>query len=613
MGTFKLCQTKNIHVIQIFLDMISSLESFSTELLFEVFEYLSPYELFRSWINLNHRLNTIVYSYPLHLNFRLITRLEFDYICSHLQPKQVISLILSDETISHQVNIFKQYFPFFKQQFIHLQSLTLIQLFDDKIDLPISVKSLEIRKYDIYENFGFNFDQLLEQQAKVLTHLKVDRIGILNYINTQFPALTHLIIDGGFSPDVNYVKWTDQYVNVDASSIFQRIKSPITHLYLFIDQENQNMKINLQQFSHCLTHLTLHFFEDIVVSYQSLEQCLKNLHQLTHLTLQASGKNDLIDGNQWKNFLLKTNISKFNFKFRVSNHHSGSTLLESFRSPFWIKQKHCYVGYNNIEEIQQTCLFTLLRFRSEQICLFTLPRFRSKHIVYPSLYFPYITTAPLDIQQNFLYERIDSLEIDSDKFIIPPIHRFTQVKLLICSGSVLMSVDILRTILDFNQVEVLDVSCIELVSRHELNKLIKHLPRLNSLMMKYNPLFVIPSQIHTLNLEDRSKSISIDNLCHTIKNVKSLAIPIDSEDMMLDIIDQLDHINDFRFMCHHFSQSNYLEFFIEKLCMYWMENNSYRLTMNHFTFRQGEEYQHIQMSIGGPKTDKYSDYHTFPD
>jgi len=52
------------------------------------------------------------------------------------------------------------------------------------------------------------------------------------------------------------------------------------------------------------------------------------------------------------------------------------------------------------------------------------------------------------------------------------------------------------------------------------------------------------------------------------------------------------------------TQGQYVEFFIEKLRIHWLEHNSYRLAMNHFTFRQGEEYQHIQMAIGGPKTEK---------
>ena len=57
------------------------------------------------------------------------------------------------------------------------------------------------------------------------------------------------------------LKGSDQYKNVDITSIFQRLDSSITHLYLFIDRENKNMKINFEQFSHCLTHLTLHFVE----------------------------------------------------------------------------------------------------------------------------------------------------------------------------------------------------------------------------------------------------------------------------------------------------------------------------------------------------------------
>ena len=56
--------------------------------------------------------------------------------------------------------------------------------------------------------------------------------------------------------------------------------------------------------------------------------------------------------------------------------------------------------------------------------------------------------------------------------------------------------------------------------------------------MEYNPLFVIPSQIHTLRLEGDCKSIWIDNLYHTIQNVKPLEIATNSKDMMVDKIDQ---------------------------------------------------------------------------
>ncbi|CAF4423987.1 unnamed protein product [Rotaria sp. Silwood2] len=516
--------------------MISCLESFSTELLFDIFEYLSPYDLFRSFINLTDRFNTIVYSYPLHLNFRSISQLEFNYICCHLQPKQVISIIFSDETILHQVEIFEEYFPLFKHQFIHLQFVTFIEIFSYTIDLPESVKCLELRKYDIYKNIPFDFDKLLIQQAKVLTHLKVDRIGTLNHINVRFPFLTHLTIDGGFIPDEDcYVRFSNKYKNINFTSVFQNFESSITHLYIFIDKENKNMKINLEQFSHCLIHLTLHFVEDV------------------------------------------------------------SILFEPFRSSFWLKEKHCYIGYHNDEENGQTFLYTI-------------PRFRFKDIIYPSSNFPPITTVPSNMEKYLFYEnKIDSLFIDMDKFIIPPIHRFTQVKSLILCGSTFMLLDVLNTIIDFNQIETLDIFPVESLSRHKLDILIKHCPRLNYLIMNYNPLFDIPSQIHTLRLDVDFRSLSINNLWHITQNVKTLEIPINSKDMMLDIIDQFDHIDNFLFSCDYFSEGEYLEFFIKKFRIYWLEDNSYRLAMHHFTYRQGEEYQQIRMSIGGPKTKKYSD------
>ncbi|CAF5155554.1 unnamed protein product, partial [Rotaria sp. Silwood1] len=109
-------------------------------------------------------------------------------------------------------------------------------------------------------------------------------------------------------------------------------------------------------------------------------------------------------------------------------------------------------------------------------------------------------------------------------------------------------------------------------------------------------------------LEDNSGLISTDNLCHTIQKIKNLEIPIRTKDQMLDIIDQFVHIDNFEFICDDFPKDDYLEVFIEKLDLHWLKNNSNRFGMKHFIFRQGEQYQYIQMSIGGPGTKKYSEY-----
>lgn len=335
----------------------------------------------------------------------------------------------------------------------------------------------------------------------------------------------------------------------------------------------------------------IYFHLDIIVSFQLLEQYLINLHEITHLTIQATGEDDLIDGNQWKNFIRKTNIIKFNFRFRIINsNRNESTLLDSFRSLFWLKKMHCYIECHKYKTL------------TEETFLNTIPRFRLP-ITYPSPHFPPITTVPADMEKYLLYQsKIENLSIDMDHFSTYPIHRFTQVISLTLSGSLSISFDVLQTIMDFHQIETLDVADAKSLSRRELNKLIKHCPRLNILIMEYNPLFVVPAQIHTLRLEGDCRLISIDNLWRTIKNVKNLEIPITSKDMMLDIIEQLDHLDNILFICDDFAQGDYFEFFIEKFHFHWMEKQSYRLRTHDVTFRQGEEYQEIQMAFGGPKT-----------
>ncbi len=94
--------------------MNSRLESFSAEVFYEILDCSSPYDIFHGFIDLNHRLNDIIVSYPLQLDFRNISRSKFDFICYYLRPEQVISLIFSDENMAEQVIVFHRYFPHYK-------------------------------------------------------------------------------------------------------------------------------------------------------------------------------------------------------------------------------------------------------------------------------------------------------------------------------------------------------------------------------------------------------------------------------------------------------------------------------------------------------------------
>ncbi|CAF1153053.1 unnamed protein product [Rotaria sordida] len=569
--------------------MNSSFESLSIELLFELFDYLSPFDLFRIFINLNNRLNAIVYSYPLRLDFRSICRSKFDFICRHLQPKQVISLILCDEYIPDRVKLFLNHFPHFKEQFLQLQSITLIEAETITfIDLPASVSSLSIRIYDVDDYYYENYiSKILSQQAKVLTHLKIDSKDLYDLIDIHFPALTYLIISGGYYYDGNYIDVSVSLENIDVHSLIQQWQCFLTHLYLVIDNKIQYSTFNLDRFSHCLTHLTLHFYQGIQISFLCLERCLIKLSQLIKFTCQATGSWDLIDGKRWEQLLLKTQIIRFNFKFTFNLILEISSILEPFRSLFWLEQRHWYVGCYQDETEKGTIIYSI-------------PRFQTRTLKYPSAKFPHMTTAPSIIEQNFFYSsRINYFSFDMNKLITPVDYRFHQVKSLTLSGSSLLSLNILSSIVALQQVQYLDVSNINRLLPNELENLIAHTPRIIRLSMKFDPLFIIPSQIRYLLLDGLGRSISLDRLSYTISSVERLEISMASKQMIIDVIDRFNGLENLDIYFDDGDLDDDCMTICKGVSIDWLIKHTHRLKSYDFTCRYSREfYPSIYLSFG---------------
>ncbi|CAF3964446.1 unnamed protein product [Rotaria sp. Silwood1] len=267
--------------------------------------------------------------------------------------------------------------------FESLSTEPLFEIFDylSPFDLPLSVSSLSIRSFDT-DNYSKTYiNVILSQQTKVLTHLKIDNKDLQYLIDTSFPALTHLIILGGDYYGREYIDVCSPLENIDIHSIIQQWQCFLTHLYLVIDNKIQYSIFNLDRFSHCLTHLALHFYQAIQVSFVCLERCLIKLFQLTKFTCQASGSWDLIDGKQWEQLLLKTQIIRFNFKFTFNQIWEISSILESFRSSFWLEQRHWYVGCYQDETEKGTIIYSI-------------PRFQLRMLKYPSARFPHIPAHP---------------------------------------------------------------------------------------------------------------------------------------------------------------------------------------------------------------------------
>ncbi|CAF1597906.1 unnamed protein product [Rotaria magnacalcarata] len=553
--------------------MKSCLESLSTEILFEICDYLTTFDILRAFIDLNHWLDAVISSYSIRLDFQFVSRSKFDFICRHIHPEQVILLILSEKTIPDQVKLFTKYFPHFEHEFIRLKAIVLMDSTTILSNVPSCVSSLSFKRC------GSSLNKLIietiARQAKCLTHLRVTRSDTFLSVNASFHSLTHLTIR--FCSLAN-LHW-----------FIQRLGSSITHLSIFIETNNQEeenvLPDNFEQLPRCLTHLTLSFAEDINISFDSLERCLIQLHQLTHLIVEATGTLDLLDGARWEKLATRTQIEKFNFRLNFARgttcNCDEKSLLEPFRSPFWLEQKRWFVAYHK------------QKWRHDNyLSIYTVPHFRPHSVQFPPSDYPPLSTAPAEIEQRIFYtSNIDHLFCDVVRLNLLSVHCFTKVNSLTIVGSVLPSFDNLKFIVDFDRVQNLDISGIDFLSANEFHNLVAHAGCLRHLTIKeFDPLLILPRHIYSLTIYRAVQSASINLFCHLLSHVEHLAMTVESKEIMIQLIDRLEHLETFS-CSFSYKLPN-----LDDVSVKWLQQNTRRLKTNNFTCRIGVE--RIYLSIG---------------
>ncbi len=102
-----------------------------------------------------------------------------------------------------------------------------------------------------------------------------------------------------------------------------------------------------------------------------MEQFLPKLPRLKHLELILTGDEDLIDGYRWE--ILTYFFTTFNFKFNINSYFPR---LDSFRTSFWLKEKHWFIASNSNS-------------------IFSIPHFCPSEIFFPGSFF-IDSTAPND-------------------------------------------------------------------------------------------------------------------------------------------------------------------------------------------------------------------------
>ncbi|CAF1367430.1 unnamed protein product [Rotaria sp. Silwood1] len=445
------------------------------ELLHILFNYFSGHEILISFYGLSDYMNAILQSYSAYkLNFKSISRYNFDLICRNIRPEQVISLILCDsDDTSGESELFFSYFQI--EQFIRLQSLTLIK---------IEFKSLDFIFYNLSklnQLRSFSFD------ASTIRHtygpMDLNSGNKLRQINSMLidtyaqilPQLKFLNLNGGWVLELiqlsNLQCLKLGSCSIDKLETITYLAPQLKLLDVCINFGEMNFQSIILPTRLTRLNLQIDFFP---VSMDYMEYFLSNCFYLRHLELHLAGYADLTDGQRWQ--ALTNSLVTFYFKFDIHICINFiEQILDSFRTSFWLEEKHWFIAYYN------DYLFSIPYFAPEQV-----------DSSYQSVNY---STAP---DNTIFYSHVNEFTVRNGKISK---EYFTNINILKLKYSIALKY--LLRLVDLNQVKHLSILSLEYLLK--FMPISKKLPCLYELSVKNDITKHAIKRMFTYSLEQIQK------------------------------------------------------------------------------------------------------------
>jgi hypothetical protein len=331
---------------------------------------------------------------------------------------------------------------------------------------------------------------------------------------------------------------------------------------------------------------------DSSITMDQIESFLSNLPLLKHLELDIKGQIDLVDGYRWQ--ILTNNFITFNFKFNVKLDRVES-ILDSFRTNFWLWNKCWYVAYDNEY-------------------LFTVPHFVPKHVGVP--YYPPTSSTTSD--DTIYYDHIESVSIFEPRR--STLHRFRHLKELYNRCSI--SPKLFLSEVDLSRLEHLTLSSLDHIRSFILY--LNAMPCLSKLSINgYLTTDFIEDlkdyqteQIRILEIDNLTKDISyiIEGLIRLFPRIERLYIStIISKKDMIRLIDGFQYLSNASFTIKSSS--------IEKVQNWFLKpelsiRGARRLKNGTFTCRYhrlslGKSCDKVHLWIGEQVRSKIYHFHLF--
>lgn len=348
--------------------MPSKFDSFSIEIFHMIFDYLQPFDLFRAFTQINSYIDTMLYSYSrVQLNCKSMKKSTFDYICEHIYPHQLQSLVLIDDQYTPgQIKLFMSTVPLIKcnnlevMKIIKINDIKLLCLILSHLDDHPRLRSLTITDYyvDISRKNALYIIEILARLLclKYLTCGQSSMLTILEKVKKPLLKLTHLTIDSCCLSDlISIFPWVPNLIYLNITVPFGRDQFSFDSIPLNLS----SLIINSQRW----------------FSFSEVENILSLTKSLKCFVFSTNGELDLLNARLWET-LIKNNLSQLT-KFELSispveNNITSDDVLLPFENTFWKNEKHWHMA----------CLISL----TSQSCarLYSIPYFTPTDSLYPA-------------------------------------------------------------------------------------------------------------------------------------------------------------------------------------------------------------------------------------
>ncbi|CAF0929656.1 unnamed protein product [Rotaria sordida] len=386
------------------------------EILHHIFDCLDASTILFSLRCTCRRLKTIVDSYDRYvLDFRSISKSDFQLLCCLINPRKVKSLILfpKDET-SDQLELFMTYFRI--QEFTRLRSLTLIEI--EERQLKVLLKRFCIPSLT---SFSFKLGKYDDRRTNTTATLLSSIISQAN--------LHHLNLELR-STRIEKMIWPAQclikYLKIGSCDEFSQIFTILRcspHLQTFVIKFSSYVDdtiISLDSFRTSFQQLTSLTLENLRANVNNLELLLSSMTSLTYLKLIGLGH--FLNGNRWEQFI-QTNLpclKKFELfvqEWKDVDYTSVDieAIIELFRTSFWIEHKKWFFTCETIELWPR-----VIKLYSIPLCISTLTYEPESNKISSSTFYSIINND-MSIMDN-----IDTIDFKFSKFTLDDIQQQQQ-------------------------------------------------------------------------------------------------------------------------------------------------------------------------------------------